>query len=499
MNSYSFFSFRISAGERKFVIILSLLLLVYIIPIILADRLYIDDILRSQQGYKNWGINGRPLADLIMAAFNFTDGVIADASPLGLFYSTAFFLLCSLIYYRKNLTFYGPLFSSFAMFLVFSNPFMLENLSYKFDVIPMVASLSILFIPYSINGKKVICFVVGIICIVSSLSLYQASIGFFCSLALVEMVTKYTSGEQIAICYIKSVMLRVIQLIVSYIIYSFISSNFVNGDYNIEHSQMIGMSRDALPVLYSNASVYISKIHQIFTESTYVFYFVVASSILSCIYIAIPNTGRIKGGFWSRASLFICIIAAPVLAVLFSFIHLSLLKYPVFADRVLISFGGAILFYSLSMASIVSWKRIASIILIPLVLFSIYYSYVYGNAMKYQKEYDDRLSNDIANVISNEDKTGTIPVYTYGKQPSSLQRTNAVNRFQSLDTLVPLYYVDGWWGTLLINMYGIKNKVSGLYEINQVCSMRIVSQTQSYSIYKDSSKLIIDFSKHSCH
>ena len=105
MNSYSFFSFRISAGERKFVIILSLLLLVYIIPIILADRLYIDDILRSQQGYKNWGINGRPLADLIMAAFNFTDGVIADASPLGLFYSTAFFLLCSLIYYRKNLTF----------------------------------------------------------------------------------------------------------------------------------------------------------------------------------------------------------------------------------------------------------------------------------------------------------------------------------------------------------------------------------------------------------
>ena len=158
----------------------------------------------------------------------------------------------------------------------------------------------------------------------------------------------------------------------------------------------------------------------------------------------------------------------------------------------------ALLFYSISMATLVKWKGLASMLMIPVVFFSMYYSYVYGNAMKYQRQYDDRLSHEIATVISNTDTTGALPVYTYGSQPSSIQRSNAVNRFQSLNTLVPLYYVDGWWGTLLINMYGIRNKVSGLYDVTQVCSMSVVYKNQSYSIYKDASKIIVDFSKYNC-
>lgn len=492
------FGFKLSNCDKKFIITLALLLLVYILPIILADRLYIDDILRSQQGYKNWGINGRPLADILMAHFNFTEGVIADSSPLTLLFSSVIFLLCSLVYYRKNLGSYGFLFGALAMFMVFANPFMLENLSYKFDVLPMVTSLSVLLIPYSVDRSKVYGLLVGVLCIVSSLSLYQASIGFFCTLALVEMITTYRDKNYSAISYIISIIIRATQLIIGYAIYSKISSYFISGEYNIEHSQIVSLDRSGISLIYSNASTYFDKIHQAINETTSVAYLIVAISMMCCIFISLSRRDKVPGNIFSRISLALCLILSPVLVLAFSFIHLSILKYPVFADRVLISFGGALLFYSTSMATLVKWKSFASMLIIPVVFFSMYYSYVYGNAMKYQRQYDDRLSHEIATVISNADTTGSLPVYTYGSQPSSIQRSNAVNRFPSLDTLVPLYYVDGWWGTLLINMYGIRNKVSGLYDVTQVCSMRVISENQSYSIYKDSSKIIIDFSKYKC-
>ncbi|EHB7665327.1 hypothetical protein JV483_003254 [Escherichia coli] len=492
------FGFKLSNCDKKFIITLALLMLVYILPIILADRLYIDDILRSQQGYKNWGINGRPLADILMAYFNFTEGVIADSSPLTLLFSSIIFLLCSFFYYRKNLSSYGFMFGALAMFMVFANPFMLENLSYKFDVLPMLTSISVLLIPYSVDRSKVYAFLAGILCIVSSLSLYQASIGFFCTLALVEIITTYRNRSYSAIGYITAIIIRVTQLIIGYAIYSKISSYFISGEYNIEHSQIVSLDRSGISLIYSNASTYFDKIHQAINETTSVAYLIVAISMMCCIFISLSRRDKVPGNIYSRASLALCLILSPVLALAFSFIHLSILKYPVFADRVLISFGGALLFYSISMATLVKCKSLASMLMIPVVFFSMYYSYVYGNAMKYQRQYDDRLSHEIATFISNADTTGSLPVYTYGSQPSSIQRSNAVNRFPSLGTLVPLYYVDGWWGTLLINMYGIRNKVSGLYDVKQVCSMSVVYKNQSYSIYKDASKIIVDFSKYNC-
>ena len=68
----------------SFLITLLALCFLYILPIILADRMYGDDILRSQQGYTNWDINGRPLADLMMKGLFLFGDNIADISPLPL-------------------------------------------------------------------------------------------------------------------------------------------------------------------------------------------------------------------------------------------------------------------------------------------------------------------------------------------------------------------------------------------------------------------------------
>ena len=54
--------------------------LIYILPIILANFYYIDDLGRSLRGYTDWNGNGRPLASLI--AIVLSDGFpLMDVSP----------------------------------------------------------------------------------------------------------------------------------------------------------------------------------------------------------------------------------------------------------------------------------------------------------------------------------------------------------------------------------------------------------------------------------
>ena len=132
--------------DRKFVVFLSCLCFAYITPIILAGRYYIDDMGRGQWGYYNWAANGRPFADLIME-FLVGGGRIVDASPLFLFIGTVVFIFCCHEYHKANPFIApsraSPFMSGLVFFYIYANPFMLENISYKFDALPMLLSLSL--------------------------------------------------------------------------------------------------------------------------------------------------------------------------------------------------------------------------------------------------------------------------------------------------------------------------------------------------------------------
>lgn len=79
-----------SKRDRRFTITLLSLCIVYVMPIILANRYYIDDLGRSQWGYASWSANGRPLADFLMILLGFGGENIVDISPLTLIFSVLF-------------------------------------------------------------------------------------------------------------------------------------------------------------------------------------------------------------------------------------------------------------------------------------------------------------------------------------------------------------------------------------------------------------------------
>ncbi|EJP5179389.1 glucosyltransferase domain-containing protein [Salmonella enterica] len=482
--------------SRLFLSVLVAMLSVYVLPIILADRLYIDDILRSQLGYTFWSPNGRPLADLLMSALSFFGSNIADLSPLPLVIALAIFSLCALLYFKANIAEIGAIPSTIIMFFVIANPFLLENLSYKFDVLPMITSISILLIPFIFKPTSKFGFAMSILMIVSSLCFYQASIGFYVCLAVIEYFLSFKNKLQDdTITRLKNATSRAITLCVGYFVYSAITKDMVIGEYNITHSQFIPLTNDGALTFIGNAKAIVNMFSLYFKSIKYTSYFMCAIVIYSVVSSVVALKLKKKP---SHIIDIVIVLLAPVLIFLATFVHLCLLNTPVFADRVLISFGGVLMFSSICFFLTFKNRYIATALIATPLLFVFVYSYAFGAAQKYQKEYDNRISGDIALSVSRLDPEGKLRLLTAGTQPSSNQRTNAVNRFPSLSSLVPIYYTGGWWGTNLIKMFGIRNYVGGAEKDNQACGMRKVEETQIYSLYIDEINILVDFDKPSC-
>lgn len=184
--------------------------------------------------------------------------------------------------------------------------------------------------------------------------------------------------------------------------------------------------------------------------------------------------------------------------LLVSFAHLSLLKYPVTDNRVLVSFSGVMLLSAIASMCVSKSKNTLSVIAVVLCLFPFVFSYSYGSALKYQAEYDKVLSSELAHEISIIDPDAKAKVFILGTQPSSVQRMNIVKRFPAIETLVPLYYSGGWWGTFMIHMYGVKNEFTGTKDLDQVCDMKLRFRNQTFSLFSLENKIVVSFIREKC-
>lgn len=279
-----------SKRDRRFTITLLSLCIIYIMPIILADRYYIDDLGRSQWGYSSWSTNGRPLADFLMILLGFGGENIVDVSPFTLVISVLVFVFSAYYYFKSNFTDTSPTFSAIIFFFAFSNPFFLENLSYKFDSLPMTMALSLLMFAFVKMGSKTKSWLLSIFMIIASLCLYQAAIGFFVCLAVMEFIKQYIKATHYPInaaSIYKCTLARIVQLLSAYIIYAvLVAPKYVTGDYNVSHSKAIELNAHGLSVALNNINIYFSKIVNHFGSLHYQL-FVFFALLFCCLLILV--------------------------------------------------------------------------------------------------------------------------------------------------------------------------------------------------------------------
>lgn len=127
-------------------VIVAILCFLYILPILLTNTYYVDDMNRTSLGY-NWDRDGRFISSQLMHLLSFQNEVVYSGFPYNTLISslllafTGFLLSYTIGMRHKTFLFLGSL-------LLLTCPFILEILWYKFDSLPISCSLFCAVLPF---------------------------------------------------------------------------------------------------------------------------------------------------------------------------------------------------------------------------------------------------------------------------------------------------------------------------------------------------------------
>jgi hypothetical protein len=405
-------------GDEKSTFIISLSLYTFVLlPILIADRYNLDDWDRSLLGYVNWGRNGRPLTDVVMAALSMGKPLV-DFSPICQIGAIICLSWLSAVIARK----FGigrPLIAALATLPLGANPFFLANLAFKFDSFPMVLSLLLALMPIVLDdqsaGHNYRSLFTGALFLLGSLCLYQPSINGFLVVAVLEYILLEKRHEDSTVIT-SLVRHRVFQLLIALCVYAVVAHFTVREGYGAEHASMV-RGIGGLAIVQRNLVYFWSYPIDLLTgrlRLTLVMPVVVA--LLASIAVGLQySTQTVKGGR------FVWVIGAfvtPVFMLASSFILIStaLTEYNV---------PGI-------------WQ--CGLLFIPAYTM-ITFAAIYGNATKAQKDYEEhiaeRLSDDVKEVIAANPVENLIIERDVGYAP--LVRRMVQKRYRLLGDLVPIH------------------------------------------------------------
>lgn len=489
---------------------LSFLTLLYVLPIIIANRYYNDDLSRALYGYTGWNGDGRPLTELLLKLLGGGSSLAIDVAPLPLLLAVFLLSVTLTIYYDRIIDFSETkAVSILSLFLFVSNPFLIYSWSYKYDVISMILSLSLILFLYSLPQlcelrwwiQLIISISIGIIVMM----LYQPSIGLTVGLCVIGIFLFLTNKRDA-----KSVHRDVISLLgtgMGAIIYKlFLVGIFiteVSGDWRYNASQTVKISglgtiKQILINLY-NMVLYIYRFYRDNASKLFI--------ILMIISIALVHVYSVfycyKTNEKNRLIKAVFVAILPVISVLFSLAPLALLNDMSSRGRLFISFSGVLLLIGIELMVFSSGKikkNIGIFIAIIFALYSFSFVYMYGNASNSQKEYEVYLASSIGHdieemAVNNEDYSEGCVVMIIGNTPMSLETKNLSMRYPAIEELVPVYISNtAWLGGSWLQRYV---SIPILYEYESENDIKIISENEpvrrnaTYSVYSVDERIYI--------
>lgn len=362
--------------------------LIYVTPIILADRYYVDDLNRAVLGYTWWGMNGRPLADVVMNVLNFSES-ISDISPLTQILGMAslmiipYYIHCT---HRINSVALTVMIS----LLVLTCPLFLETISYSFDSLTMMLSVSFMFLPFCIKQEKIkIRFISSLVCVVCSLSLYQASLSIFVALALIEFSRRESSLKSIYMLALDAMV-----FLLSNAIYKiFIADRFVKGAYSINKSKIINFKEvGSFDLLSKNIETFYN--YTIMALGEFYISLLIALAVTFALYQIFMILKSISNFSYVSTTKHLIVLISPAVIASAVYLPLSILELPAFNARVLMSFGIIPVFLCASLLAFNTkiLRDLFCIILTLMIIYSFSLCFAYGNGMQKQAEFESQVA-----------------------------------------------------------------------------------------------------------
>lgn len=494
---------KIKGEDQKVMKWMTFASIIYVLPLMICNVYFNDDVARSIRGYYAWENNGRPLATVIMKFVTGGHSIsIVDGSPFYLILGLVILAYTCTLFARKHLSTFSWISKSMVMMFVVICPFLLENLSFKYDVLFMLLSLSIAYFLYAFDeqfsriGRLIISslFICVIFCF------YQGSICAYIILAVFECIEGLLHNDQV-----KTVITRVIERIASLgigaILYELIITYIVHLDaYSRDHSGLVSLNVQGLQHYMNNIIGYkhlIESIIPYFKVTLIILLIACIVSIISVMYKKIWAEQKVTiiRKFVNTLGILLCVL----LMIPVGLLPVTALKYPVFCPRTLIGLTAVSMMIGMALAYLAKKKRVIHILTVCILIFAFTFSASYANTLKAQKDYEEEIAQNVAYDLSKISvKQPFNRLAVGGKKPKSRQFIMMDKQCHFIARTIFIYLNSPWIGQYYIMHFyngNVKKAVISPSDEDYIKTHTCQVKNENYKIYIHHKKVMIIFKK----
>lgn len=480
--------------NKWFILIVIALSVLYVLPIILANTYYIDDMNRTVAGY-NWDHDGRFVSSKLMNVLSFQSEVVYSLYPYSQMISAVLlslsgFIICYTIGIRnKTLLIIGSL-------LLTTCPFLLEILSYRFDCLPISLSVLLVTIPFIFYNKKKWFVISSIICITMCLGLYQTSaMSYGTILCLFLIKDVWYANFKNAFFY---VIIGAAAFLLAFLLYNYIVELLDLTIKSKKRGEFIFKDKNVIYLLHERFNSMLQLLKVLVSSSyRYVLYFLMFMSALNVIVLFIKKRKEVVTiKFKFIIQLIVTVVLLLCVCVLTSGVNLFVYE-PRWVPRGMI---GWCVFIYLFYFTFTLYRVKKAVILLSFIPF-IYYSFLISSQLGLYLKNQDDFSDHIISLLSPKLlEYGELKLVIEGQnRPAFRNHTINENTIPIIYELAPIYEDNGWmWGVVRLNKFGsISSTLVRGDERNSVISqksnMSVIQENKFYTLYIKQPYALVEF------
>ena len=464
------------------------LVFILAMPFVIADVPYIDDLARLAVGY-GWNQDGRVFATFLMKTLSLGYPLM-DISPIPTLLAISALVLSGYII-AEVLCINGRISKAIVATSMVSGPFIVQNLSYQWDSLPMALSMLLVVAPMVLINHRVKFIILASVSLTLSMYLYQATIFAFPCLAIIYLWNCIELKSRVEI--VKLLVTFSLAAIAFVVIYK-LSTLCINLEYKQARAELVIFSGDPISNFLNNTQA-LKEIYRPYFASS-IGRLVLLSYVLSVITVCAYS--------YSNKNIYaiIGIFIPPVLMVIASLVGILIVNAPV-SPRVF-----SALPISLLAIAIIANKSRYSFIIIGLVITftTIIQLYAYVNALKSEYELQKSIAFQVAAKTDLYHKN----IIVNGAAPLSKAAEITLKHLPYLKGSIPIYIQNGWvWGRQFMENEGLIFKEQYFYSpdfdkkrrgiINALCDLPVTNKNIHYNIRSNESTIVIDFKKNQCN
>jgi hypothetical protein len=472
----------ICKDDKKTLALYSGLALLFIYPLIQAGVFYRDDLDRAITGQYGWRGLGRPISDILMKILSASGRYNLDLFPYTMIASCLFIGASSLLLFKYLAKKDVPHAKLVAALLIF-NPYLLQNIAYRYDSLGMVIALFLAVLAYtyrdtSLTRENAIKIVAGVL----SLTLYQPCANVFIGLLAIDMMIIAVKSESTTAQSIKLIINKAVTFVCFYIVYMLFFAV-----KNNSRSDIILPNAEGGEQLLNTIKGLNELVLSYFYGPVYIYFLVPVAVAL--VFMIVRNYAHKKK-----------IVSFMLYALLSCFIFLVSLMGPTIIlqdapvfPRTLVSFS--VLLVMIAIPIVYFSPRLKYLSLVP-VITAFAFSAQLSSAMNSQREYEKFVFNMIASEIMsypNMESIGTVGQVNINERTRLIMNNKPlIGHFLSLAAeFIASFQLINKGFTQTLHGYGDeqanRNRLAGIIEKG----IKPVSSNKDYSLYVSGNEAIV--------